>query len=426
MTAEENSALNPDLWREKASISPEIRQILQQQTIEEERPGTILRDFQTLLDLLGIEGIEVSGVNSFLPMKLLAEINSRLTNPLLIDLKRPQQKSYANIHGLYLLLRSSGLAYVIRQGKKSKLVREETAFESWQQLNSTERYLTLLEIWLIWASDETLGEHSSHPNLLRCIQFEETIPKKGLKITKKNQGMFSFKYSPRMHNLALLELFGLIALEQGQPEKGKGWRLTRIQKTAFGSALLQMLHELMLVDWSWWSRLINPDSYGYTVLQPILQAYFPEWQNSLVIAEPEFREGIYQFKVSLPQAWRRLSIPSELTLEMLVNSILDAFNFDKDHLYQFICQDRFGTSLKISHPYMEDSPPWTDEFQVGELPLQVGETMSFWFDFGDDWKFKLLLEEIKPPNQKMKQPQLLESSGEAPQQYGFEDWEEEE
>ena len=407
-------------------ISPEITQILQQQTIDEHQPGTILKDFQMLLDWIALEGIEVSGVNSFFPMKLLAQINSRLTNPIIIDLKRPQQKSYPNIHGLYLLLRTSGLVKVLRQGKKSKLVKDETAFQSWHQLNPTSRYLTLLEIWLIWATDETLGEHSSHPNLLRCVQFELRIPKKGLRITKKNQGMFTFKYSPGFHNLALLHLFGIFALEQGKPETGKGWRITRIQKTPFGEAILQVLHRSILCDWSLLEKLENSQRNTYALLQPLLQAYFPEWQNTLVISSPEFSEGIYIFKVSLNEAWRRLVVPSQLSLEHLVDSILDAFNFDKDHLYQFICQDRFGASFKISHPYMEDSPPWTDEFQVGELPLQVGETMTFWFDFGDNWKFQLLLEAINPPEQKIKQPQLLEGSGEAPKQYWQEDWEEEE
>ncbi len=297
--------------------------------------------------------------------------------------------------------------------------------QSWNRLNCCERYLTLLEIWLLWANDETIGEHEGDPNLFRCLRFERGIGSKGIKITKKNQGMFRFNYSPGFHNLALLDLFGLFTIAQSKPEAGKGWRINSIKKTVFGEALFQLLSRFMFGDWSLWETLENtPDQYG--LLQSKLQSYFPDWQNCLIIPQAEFSEGIYIFKVKLHQAWRRIAVPSQLELESLVNSILEAFNFDKDHLYQFICKDRFGRSLKISHPYLEDSPPWTDEFQVGQLPLQVGETMTFWFDFGDNWKFQILLEEINSPDAKIKHSQLLQSSGKAPQQYWSEDWEEEE
>ncbi len=40
-------------------------------------------------------------------------MNERLSEPIQLDLKRPQQKSYPPINGLYLLLRASGLGQII-------------------------------------------------------------------------------------------------------------------------------------------------------------------------------------------------------------------------------------------------------------------------------------------------------------------------
>ena len=72
MTPKENLSL----WGDGESVSPETLKILKQQTFDENQPGTILKDFQILLDYIGEKGIEVSGINSFFPIKLLAEINS--------------------------------------------------------------------------------------------------------------------------------------------------------------------------------------------------------------------------------------------------------------------------------------------------------------------------------------------------------------
>ncbi|NJM27384.1 MAG: plasmid pRiA4b ORF-3 family protein [Pseudanabaena sp. RU_4_16] len=122
------------------------------------------------------------------------------------------------------------------------------------------------------------------------------------------------------------------------------------------------------------------------------------------------------FKVSLAKAWRRIAIPTDLNLDFLSASILDAFDFDSDHLYKFSYKDRFGIKATVFHPYMEESPS-TDEICIGDLPLKPGDSMIFHFDFGDDWKFQVLLEQIDPPNAKIKKPKMLESHGRAPKQY---------
>jgi len=54
------------------AMNPTIEQaqtILNQQTITETSPGTILQDFQTFLNLLQDEGIEVSGKHRLFPLK---------------------------------------------------------------------------------------------------------------------------------------------------------------------------------------------------------------------------------------------------------------------------------------------------------------------------------------------------------------------
>ena len=79
------------------------------QAINEKSPGSILADFETLLRFIGPEGSPVSGRRHYFPLRFLPDINEQMTQPLDIDLKRPLQKSYLHINGLYYLFRMTSI-----------------------------------------------------------------------------------------------------------------------------------------------------------------------------------------------------------------------------------------------------------------------------------------------------------------------------
>jgi hypothetical protein len=125
---------------------------LHQQVLTETEPGPILQDFQTVLDFVGTEGVEVSPTYHWLNASDLEALNARLSRSIHLGHKRSQQKCYPQIHGLYLLLRAAGLSQIEVQGKQRWLRLNAASMAAWQQLNPTERYFTLLEAWLIWAT----------------------------------------------------------------------------------------------------------------------------------------------------------------------------------------------------------------------------------------------------------------------------------
>src|SRR5437763_1725919 len=92
------------------SLSRDQKQILRDQVIDERQPRTILTDFETLLNFIGSAGIKVSGKYNLLPLESVSKLNTQLSRPIEVRLKRQQQKSYPNVHGLYLILRASGMA----------------------------------------------------------------------------------------------------------------------------------------------------------------------------------------------------------------------------------------------------------------------------------------------------------------------------
>jgi hypothetical protein len=260
-------------------LSPAAIELLTQQSISATAPGTILTDFQTLLDFVR-DGILVSNNIHTLPQKSLADLNQLLSQPIQLGLKRPVQQSYPSIDGLYLLLINSGLGCIRDQGNKKILVLDPKLLALWHDFNLTERYFMLLETWMVRANAGILGTHRSsfHNECSKCFQYWRRLPDAGEKYpTYADQKQFAYYPSP--HNLALLQIFGFLDIETGTPEAGNGWRVERVQKLPFGDAMMMAIFQAFTAAAMWWESEDDPD-LPFAELQPTFQPYFPEWQRT--------------------------------------------------------------------------------------------------------------------------------------------------
>lgn len=90
-----------------------------------------------------------------------------------------------------------------------------------------------------------------------------------------------------------MKLFGLLQVESGKPEAGKGWRVKTVKRSLFGDALMQVIVRAFIIEHGMqWESEPNP-TIPFGELQPALQPYFPEWQKTLAIPNHEFRsEGV--------------------------------------------------------------------------------------------------------------------------------------
>jgi hypothetical protein len=185
-----------------------------------------------------------------------------------------------------------------------------------------------------------------------------------------------------------------------------------------------LLYEEILGDFDKMMALEGAPQGAFGALQPIFQPYVPAWQNNLQLPQWAFRDGTYLFKVSLGHGlWRRIAVPAGLSLDGLAHAVLNAYEFDHDHLYQFSYRNRFGVEEKVVHPSFDDGP-WTSEVQVGDVPLPVGQAMTYLYDFGDCWRFAVTLERVDPADTSVGKPTVLDGRGDAPGQYPV--WDEEE
>jgi hypothetical protein len=403
---------------EKMKFTAERQEALKNLVIDENQPGTILHDFGVLLDILR-EDNQTLTASYQLPMNLLTQINTSLKSPIQHGLKRPQQKSYPHIHGLYLLVRASGLTFVEEAGKKPVLIVDEEAYKRWLSLNPTERYGSLLEAWLLRGDVSILGERSRFgglpDNLDQILRFIARCPDNGLQIAGNQDAEKRLNYSPETHNLGLLDLFGLVAVQAGSSQPGKGWQIERIDQTAIGNALLALLYSELFEDFL--SILGDESGESFGRLHKKLHPYFPKWKNNFTAPKAPFRDGTHIFKVSLGSVWRRIAIQAKQSLGVLASAILNSVDFDHDHLYEFSYRNRFGVAESIYHDYM-DEPPFASEVMVGEVPLKIGQAMTFLFDFGDNWEFDVLLEKVDP-DRTVKVVEVIETHGKPPEQYRY-------
>jgi len=63
----------------------------------------------------------------------------------------------------------------------------------------------------------------------------------------------------------------------------------------------------------------------------------------------------------------------------------------------------------------------TDDVPIGSLPILVGDSMSFTYDFGTRWQFSVKLEKVEPPDDTVKKATVIAEHGEPPSEYGEEE-----
>jgi len=131
------------------------------------------------------------------------------------------------------------------------------------------------------------------------------------------------------------------------------------------------------------------------------------------------------FRASLsPKIYRELEIPSEKKLYDLGQAIVGVFGFDFDHAFGFYSM-LTGQILRSPVKYelfadMEDAESdarSVKRSRIADAFPKVGDKMTFLFDYGDGWEFRIEVIGLNQKEPGIKYPRLLKSVGKAPAQY---------
>jgi hypothetical protein len=138
--------------------------------------------------------------------------------------------------------------------------------------------------------------------------------------------------------------------------------------------------------------------------------------------------GTHIVRVTLqdePTIFREIEVESRKTLSDLAETIVHAFGFEFDHAFGFYSK-LTGQDVMRSQPKYElfaDMGEKTNAKSVSKTHVadafpNVGHTMLFMFDYGDDWRFVVEVIGLGQKTAKSRYPKVLKKIGEAPEQYG--------
>lgn len=122
---------------------------------------------------------------------------------------------------------------------------------------------------------------------------------------------------------------------------------------------------------------------------------------------------------SKPPIWRRMTVPESITLERLHQIIQIAFGWTDSHLHVFeIDGEEYG-------PGDEWTDARSERIRLGRL-VAVGERFSYVYDFGDDWRHIIQLEQRLPAGSGDRRPRCVAGRRAAPPEdcggiYGYYD-----
>ena len=129
------------------------------------------------------------------------------------------------------------------------------------------------------------------------------------------------------------------------------------------------------------------------------------------------------FRASLgAKVYRDFEILSAKNLYDLAGAIVRVFGFDFDHAFGFYSKltgHVFDSPVKyeLFADMGESGARSVKRTRIIEAFPAIGTQMTFLFDYGDNWQFRIELIGQSRKEPRVRYPRLLKATGEAPEQY---------
>lgn len=123
-----------------------------------------------------------------------------------------------------------------------------------------------------------------------------------------------------------------------------------------------------------------------------------------------------------PKVYREFEIPSAKTLYHLGEAIVRVFGFDFDHAFGFFSNLKgsvYNSPVKyeLFADLGEGEGRSVKRTRIADAFPTIGVAMTFLFDYGDDWHFRIEVIGRGRKAPKVRYPKLLKEHGVAPEQY---------
>ncbi|MHB8189102.1 MAG: plasmid pRiA4b ORF-3 family protein [Ferrimicrobium sp.] len=119
--------------------------------------------------------------------------------------------------------------------------------------------------------------------------------------------------------------------------------------------------------------------------------------------------SIHQLKVSLrdirPPIWRRIQVPSDISLGELHHVLQAAMGWDGGHLHMFSIAGKTYSDDRVEDPWGERQND-EDRTRLDKV-APLGARLRYDYDFGDDWRHDIVVEKILDSEPAVAYPRCL-------------------
>ena len=134
-------------------------------------------------------------------------------------------------------------------------------------------------------------------------------------------------------------------------------------------------------------------------LQDILRIQAPSAAARVTPAPEQKPAPIYQLKITLrnirPPIWRRVQVPSNITLAKLHTLIQVVMGWTDSHLHCFHVGD---VTYGVPDPDYEFKVISSRRIRLAEVAPAEKAKILYEYDFGDSWEHDILVEKVLPPD----------------------------
>ena len=389
-------------------FEPETAEAIAAFTLSDQHQ-VFLRDVDIFLDYLVKNPVPVSKSKNLPPVKWAEPLNSLLSSPEVLTLQRPMTANYARVMGLLFLGRSSGLC-VLRPDSRGNAILHinEALYQQWQGMSGTERYFSLLEAWINRGYAMSVGERISSIDNRFLPGFMMMHGDIDLWQGRAARNPDFWLRRGKSFNLTILKMAGMAEFQLEDSNR----EIHLLKLTPWGLLFLNACRQAFI-------DLLKggeyEDDYEQINLLPAIKALRPDVIKTLELAEPVIAASYFLSVALGSQCTRTLKVSADHLLEDLAEAILDAFDFDCDHLYHFYYLNQFGASQMIGHPAVDFCDASVAETRLRQLEPIPGMKITFVFDYGDNWEFDIVV--MHGSEDSSSDIQLIKREGEAPVQY---------
>jgi hypothetical protein len=128
-------------------------------------------------------------------------------------------------------------------------------------------------------------------------------------------------------------------------------------------------------------------------------------------------DQIAQIRITLddikPAIWRRVELPISNSLKTLHLAIQAVMLFENYHLFRFdIGESSYG--IRFDDDYQDPPTREAGNLRLAKLIERGITTFTYTYDFGDDWRHSIVIEEVRPADPAIDYPRFVDGARRAP------------